>query len=137
MECNEIQSPTLEGAWFGLLDCRQALIDRSVWGVVKASLDSFANQYKDVTQQLLTVNWSEGAPYTQEQIEVIREAAQAAKEEANEHIKSSWEALGNYHAGTVIRESVEGFNSLRDSERLEREACHMENSNIAYENERK
>lgn len=62
---------------------------------------------------------------------------QEAKEDACKYMQNSWEALGNYQGGTVITESIEGLKSLRAAERLDKEACFIENANIDYYNNRK
>ncbi|MEI8300597.1 MAG: hypothetical protein WCG10_03180 [Chlamydiota bacterium] len=141
MECSGIQNNSSEWDYM-LLETKNYQLDHingNIRNVFKSSLDSFISQYNNIDNQehLLAVNWSEGAPYTQGQIDQAREAAHKAKEEANEHIANSWQALGNYHAGDVVRESIEAWNALRASERLDRAACHMENSNIDYDNERR
>lgn len=114
-------------------------VNLNIRNIVKHSLESFASQYNNRDNRLLlAVNWSEDAPYTQEEIDRTREASRNAKDRANQHIKNAWEALGNYNPGTVVRESVRGWNSLRESEALERESVRMENSNIDhYQNGRK
>ena len=80
---------------------------------------------------------TKGAPFSQEQIDEIRKASALEKEEAKEHIQNSWAALGNNLPGDVIKESYLAWECLRNSEKLDRQACNMENTNIDYENTRR
>ncbi len=110
MECSGIQNNSSEWDCV-LLETKNNQLDHinnNIRNIVKISLDNFVSQSNNIDNQeyFLAVNWSEGAPYTQEQIDRTREAAQQAKEEANGHIANSWQALGNYHGGDVVRESA-------------------------------
>jgi len=114
-------------------------VNAKIQEIASNAIRYFIDQYKVYNNQslFLAVNWSEGAPYLQEEIDQARASAQNARKEADDHQRNAWEALGNYHPGTVVREALEGWNCLRDSEKFEREAVQMENSNIDYERERK
>ena len=136
MDCCGVQGNALE--WGCVLletpSNHASQVNQTIQGIVKNSLENFRNHYDSNTngRVLLAVNWSEDAPYTQQEIDQAKEASQNAKDEANQHIKNAWEALGNYNPGTVVRESLNGWSSLRESEQYEREAVQMENSNIDH-----
>lgn len=142
MDCCDLQVGMSD--WSGILLAASPhqvdRINQNIRNVIKSALGFLAYEYnrRDSWSWLLAANWSEDTlPYTQQDIDRTREASRDAQCEAREHIKGAWEALGNGDAGSVIRESIDGWNSLRESEKFEKEAVHMENSNIDhYDNER-
>lgn len=75
---------------------------------------------------------STSTPHSKEEIDRTRQASRETKEEANQHTRDSWRALGNHEWGDCIIESIDGVRSLRESEKLEKEAVRMENENIDY-----
>ena len=141
MDCCRIQDKSSE--WDYPMSETSSLqldnVNQNIQNIIKHSLDDFVHLYNKRSNQelLVVVNWSEDSPHTQKEIDQIKEDSRSAKDDANQHIENAWEAFGNYNPGTVIKESIDGWRSLRESERLEKEAVHMENSNIChYENER-
>ena len=100
MECYGTQNSAVE--WESILETSNQQLDevnQKIQNLATGLLGNFISQYNTIDKQewLLAVNWPEGSPYTEEQIDHVREAAQKAKEKAKEHIANSWEALGNYN----------------------------------------
>jgi len=138
MECREVQQGELS---YGAEIPEETVSIHTILGhclqdIIKKALSNFAQQSHNIKgeQALLAARWSEDAPYTEEEIRSTWEASYSARDEAQEHTKNAWEALGNGELGTVVRESMDGWSSLRESEQLQREAVQMENSNIDHYN---
>jgi len=136
MECDQIQQEGLIESWGFLSQPSQDVktLDCRIDNIAKMAFTHFLHESNECQDWMSYIAgyWPDDAPHTQQDIRDVWEASKEAKEEANQHMKNSWEAFGNNNLGTVVRESCAGWSSLQESDRLAREAVKMENENIAY-----